>query len=148
MDKVSGFTRIPLASITGIEQGAYILSALQEAGRDPNENAGFLIRFSPADEDTRYSTYSIRNTRRESDAASVSTASAMDHEESEVDPNASEVYAFKVLPRDFEDAYEDEDDEGSATTCLEMAAKISRRIGRQCAKCGSNATVLAKDVVR
>jgi hypothetical protein len=72
LEKVNEFTRIPLKSITSIEKGAYILSALQEAGRDPAENAGFVVNFSPADEDRRYSTYSIRN--REPSSPSVSTA--------------------------------------------------------------------------
>jgi hypothetical protein len=61
LEKVNEFTRIPLKSITSIQKGAYILSALQEAGRDTTENAGFVINFSPADEDRRYSTYSLRN---------------------------------------------------------------------------------------
>jgi hypothetical protein len=37
LEKVVGFTRIPLRSITSIQKGAYILSTLQEAGRDPLE---------------------------------------------------------------------------------------------------------------
>lgn len=37
LEKVVGFTRIPLRSITSIQKGAYILSPLQEAGRDPVE---------------------------------------------------------------------------------------------------------------
>lgn len=61
LEKVNEFTRIPLKSITSIEKGAYILSALQEASRDPAENSGFVINFSPADEDRRFSTYSLRN---------------------------------------------------------------------------------------
>lgn len=60
LEKVNQFTRIPLKSITSIQKGAYILSALQEAGRDVAENAGFVIHFSPVNEGTRYSTYSIR----------------------------------------------------------------------------------------
>lgn len=37
LEKVIGFTRIPLQSITSIQKGPYILSPLQEAGRDPVE---------------------------------------------------------------------------------------------------------------
>lgn len=37
LEKVVGFTRIPLRSVTSIQKGAYILSPLQEAGRDPVE---------------------------------------------------------------------------------------------------------------
>lgn len=74
LEKVNEFTRIPLKSITSIEKGAYILSALQEAGRDATENAGLVIRFSPADESTRYSTYSIRNREPTPQAQKVSPA--------------------------------------------------------------------------
>jgi len=70
LEKVNEFTRIPLKSITSIEKGAYILSALQEAGRDATENAGFVINFSPVDEDRRYSTYSIRHREPTSPAVS------------------------------------------------------------------------------
>ena len=37
LEKVVGYTRIPLQSVTSIQKGAYILSTLQEAGRDPME---------------------------------------------------------------------------------------------------------------
>lgn len=37
LEKVIGFTRIPLQSVTSIQKGPYILSPLQEAGRDPVE---------------------------------------------------------------------------------------------------------------
>ncbi|WVW80546.1 hypothetical protein I302_102531 [Kwoniella bestiolae CBS 10118] len=39
LEKVMEFTRIPLKSITSIQKGAYILSTLQEASRDPKEHA-------------------------------------------------------------------------------------------------------------
>ena len=37
LEKVVSSTRIPLRSVTSIQKGAYILSPLQEAGRDPEE---------------------------------------------------------------------------------------------------------------
>jgi hypothetical protein len=41
LEKVVGFTRIPLRSVTSIQKGAYILSPLQEAGRDPLEVSNY-----------------------------------------------------------------------------------------------------------
>lgn len=43
LEKVVQFTRIPLPSITSIQKGAYILSTLQEASRDPKEVSCTLL---------------------------------------------------------------------------------------------------------
>jgi hypothetical protein len=47
LEKVVTSTRIPLRNITSIQKGAYILSPLQEAGRDPEEvrlqSSGFWV---------------------------------------------------------------------------------------------------------
>ncbi|KAL1412508.1 hypothetical protein Q8F55_000254 [Vanrija albida] len=127
LEKVNEFTRIPLKSITSIQKGAYILSALQEAGRDPVENAGFIVNFSPADESTRYSTYSLRNREPPSPETAASATPISDYFASEsaadadtptakptppdtpmarvkiadVDPTKTEYFAFKALPREF-----------------------------------------------
>jgi hypothetical protein len=141
LEKVIGFTRIPLASITSLQKGmlahtwitcfkgadgsgAYILSPLQEASRDPAENAGFIINFSPINESSRYSTYSFRNQpavpsprsptaspikspatsplHPSSDADTDTPSTPLpDVEHAAVDPGASEFFAFKALPREF-----------------------------------------------
>lgn len=128
LEKVNEFTRIPLKSITSIRKGAYILSALQEAGRDTVENAGFVVHFSPADEGTRYSTYSIRAkeavptpppakallgtpTKSKKTKSSTPTPTPSKSgtpktppavvEHAAVDPDADEFFAFKALPREF-----------------------------------------------
>ncbi|KAL7420820.1 hypothetical protein Q5752_004773 [Cryptotrichosporon argae] len=123
LEKVIGFTRIPLASITSLQKGAYILSPLQEASRDPSENAGFMVHFSPANESTRYSTYSIRNkspaspVRVKAQGARVAgspTSAASGSPSVPLTPGtptphvehapvsaAQEYFAFKVLPREF-----------------------------------------------
>ncbi|TXT12958.1 hypothetical protein VHUM_01359 [Vanrija humicola] len=126
LEKVNEFTRIPLKSITSIQKGAYILSALQEAGRDPTENAGFILNFSPADESTRYSTYSLRNREPPSPENAGSGTPISDYFASgsadgdtpkgkaaapdtpkaqvkvaDVDPTKTEYFAFKALPREF-----------------------------------------------
>ena len=156
LDKVSGFTRIPLGAITALQRGAYILSALQEAGRDPLENHGFAIRFSTNEESTRYSSYSIRNTRRDSEAA-TSPLPATPHTETtptETD-GAEEFFAFKVLPLE-PGVEEDEDDDdetigtesGTVGNCKDVADRIVRRLEAQCKRVGDGVVVEEKDVVR
>ncbi|EMD38456.1 hypothetical protein CERSUDRAFT_113620 [Gelatoporia subvermispora B] len=62
LEKVKIYTRVPLGDIVGIIKGAYILSPLEEASRDPVQNHGFVVtwRISP-EQDTRVSSYSIKN---------------------------------------------------------------------------------------
>jgi phosphatidylinositol 4-phosphatase len=72
------YTRIPLGDITGITKGqtlyllkwdsaqakpigAYILSPLEEASRDPVQNAGFVITWFNSNQVTRLTSYSVRN---------------------------------------------------------------------------------------
>jgi hypothetical protein len=162
LDKVSGFTRVPLASITTLQHGAYIISALQEAARDPKENAGFVISFSTENESTRYSTYSIRNNQKRRPSAPEpidedEPSPATPLTEQPVHPTSgTEFYAFKVLPLEtddkVEDMHEDEDDPvdgGRAANCQEEASKIVRRIHRQCRKVSEGIEAIAeKDVVR
>lgn len=74
------------------------------------QNAGFILTFSPLDESTRYSTYSLRNKLGAEQAK-------------------TEFYAFKVLPREFVSEVYDSDDESSAKeTCRDIASRIARRI--------------------
>lgn len=164
LEKVNEFTRIPLKSITSLQKGAYILSALQEAGRDPVENAGFVVTFAAADESTRYSTYSLDNTvatppTPTSTISQASTTGADPLKETkrnrartlsfkrksvmklaDVDPDTSEFFAFKALPREFvaQPHPEDDEDEEFALeqneTCLATVDRIVKRIREQCAK--------------
>ncbi|QRW27622.1 phosphatidylinositide phosphatase SAC2 [Rhizoctonia solani] len=53
--------RIPLGDVVNIKQGAYILSTLHEASKDPAENYGFSITYRIAHQDIRLTTYSMRN---------------------------------------------------------------------------------------
>ncbi|ORY31290.1 SacI homology domain-domain-containing protein [Naematelia encephala] len=163
LEKVIGFTRIPLASLTSIQKGAYILSVLQEAGRDPVENAGFILNFSPANESTRYSTYSIRNKAQpvSSSAPTLKTPGTptIDVEHAPINPDSSEFFAFKVLPREFitrgaSSFAADEDDDAYADvneTCQAVVERIVRRIREQCKRLGTGdqeGFVVDKDVVR
>ncbi|KAK4688765.1 phosphatidylinositol 4-phosphatase, partial [Tremellales sp. Uapishka_1] len=162
LEKVIGFTRIPLGSITSIQKGAYILSPLQEASRDPDENAGFVINFSPIDESTRFSTYSIRNKPSSSPASPSKPPSTpgMDVEHSSVNPLGGEYFAFKALPREFiargaSTVVEDSDDEvdlGAQTgeSCLAVVDRLVKRVQEQCKKAGhghEDGFVVPKDIV-
>ncbi|BGP46172.1 hypothetical protein JCM10450v2_002012 [Rhodotorula kratochvilovae] len=62
LQKVSSSVRIPVGSIAGVQTGAYILSSLDAAARDPAENYGFLLRFHDDDATERVKTYSLRVT--------------------------------------------------------------------------------------
>ncbi|KAJ7271919.1 SacI homology domain-containing protein [Mycena haematopus] len=61
LEKVKMYTRVPLGDITRIAKGAYILSPLEEASRDPEQNAGFIISWASANQTTRVTSYSVRN---------------------------------------------------------------------------------------
>ncbi|CAD6587952.1 MAG: hypothetical protein TREMPRED_004898, partial [Tremellales sp. Tagirdzhanova-0007] len=125
---------------------AYILSTLQEAGRDPEENSGFLIRFSPLNESTRYSTYSIPNKVSSPSSVVLPDRAALENEHAEVNLVSSEFFAFKILPREFNEpgastAVSDSDDElnieaENGETCKAVTERVVRRINEQCKRLG------------
>ncbi|KAH9180498.1 SacI homology domain-containing protein [Lactarius sanguifluus] len=61
LEKVKISTRIPLRDIVGIAKGTYIVSPLEEASRDPIQNAGFSVEWRNARQFTRVTSYSVRN---------------------------------------------------------------------------------------
>ncbi|KAJ6547710.1 SacI homology domain-containing protein [Mycena capillaripes] len=61
LEKVKMYTRVPLGDITKIAKGAYILSPLEEASRDPEQNAGFVVSWATVNQMTRITSYSVRN---------------------------------------------------------------------------------------
>ncbi|KAI0082839.1 hypothetical protein K474DRAFT_1584893 [Panus rudis PR-1116 ss-1] len=61
LEKVTMYTRVPLGDIIRITKGAYILSPLEETSRDPLQNAGFVVTWRNTRQDTRVTSYSIRN---------------------------------------------------------------------------------------
>ncbi|KAF7294817.1 hypothetical protein MIND_01019600 [Mycena indigotica] len=61
LEKVKMYTRVPLGDITRISKGAYILSPLEEASRDAAQNAGFVVTWASANQTTRITSYSVRN---------------------------------------------------------------------------------------
>ncbi|KAF9469322.1 SacI homology domain-containing protein [Collybia nuda] len=68
LEKVKLYTRVPLADIISISKGAYILSPLEEASRDPIQNAGFVATWHNSNQVTRVTSYSVRNSL---DASSI-----------------------------------------------------------------------------
>ncbi|KIM25985.1 hypothetical protein M408DRAFT_330774 [Serendipita vermifera MAFF 305830] len=61
LEKVKKSTRVPLGDILGVQKGAYILSTLNNQTRDPRFNYGMQISFLATRQDTRVTSYSIRN---------------------------------------------------------------------------------------
>ncbi|KAJ3920013.1 SacI homology domain-containing protein [Lentinula edodes] len=61
LEKVKLYTRVPLGDVVGIKRGAYILSPLEEASRDPLQNSGFMITWLNNNQTTRVTSYSLRN---------------------------------------------------------------------------------------
>ncbi|KAF8912099.1 SacI homology domain-containing protein [Gymnopilus junonius] len=61
LEKVKLYTRIPLGDIVNISKGAYILSPLEESSRDPEQNAGFVVTWLCSNQESRVTSYSVRN---------------------------------------------------------------------------------------
>jgi hypothetical protein len=61
LEKVKVYTRVPLGDIVGISKGAYILSPLEESSRDPEQNAGLVISWLANNQESRATSYSVRN---------------------------------------------------------------------------------------
>ncbi|CAE6471791.1 unnamed protein product [Rhizoctonia solani] len=89
MDKVVSSRRVPLEDIVG----AYILSTLHEASKDPAENYGFSITYRITHQDIRLTTYSMRN----QPALPPSAGASLD-EESPNTPTAAQRAQATVVP--------------------------------------------------
>ncbi|KAF8212087.1 SacI homology domain-containing protein [Mycena galopus ATCC 62051] len=62
LEKVKIYTRVPLGDIIRIAKGASVyLSPLEEASRDPEQNAGFIVSWARGNQTTRVTSYSVRN---------------------------------------------------------------------------------------
>jgi len=61
LEKVKLYTRIPLGDMVGIRKGAYILSPLEESSCDPEQNAGFVLTWLTSNQESRVTSYSVRN---------------------------------------------------------------------------------------
>lgn len=81
LEKAKMYICIPLSAIARLEKGAYIISPLEEASRDPVQNAGFSVYWHASNKiSMRMTSYSIRNCpedtpTRSPPAVSVSSSS-------------------------------------------------------------------------
>lgn len=155
--QVTSYTRIPTGNILQIRRGAYIISSLDAAGRDPDENYGLALRYRAADTTERLRTYSLRTTsmRQRSklkelslpaQAAARSVAAAagtrLGVETGVGEGEESHFVAFKALRRD---AVKVSSSDGSMTelptrsgvTARDTVAEIVARIQEECVKAGS-----------
>ncbi|KAH6895050.1 SacI homology domain-containing protein [Coprinopsis sp. MPI-PUGE-AT-0042] len=73
LEKVKLYTRVPLGEVVSITKGAYILSPLEEASRDPEQNYGFVITWLTSHQESRATSYSVRN---DIDLGSISNPSS------------------------------------------------------------------------
>ncbi|KAI6166942.1 SacI homology domain-containing protein [Pisolithus thermaeus] len=167
LDKVKLHTRVPLEMIVRVVKGAYIVSSLEEASRDPIQNAGFLVSWLSVDQSSSQKVTSpymhnssqppaseARRTpsvsRRLSSAlinkfsnTSKSRAASTHPPRSCIDGDT--FAAFKVLPIDptrvegeFTTTYgELTDDLTGATTCKEVVDLMVDAIKRACCKFGT-----------
>ncbi|CAE6441727.1 unnamed protein product [Rhizoctonia solani] len=94
MDKVVSSRRVPLEDVVGIKQGAYILSTLHEASKDPAENYGFSITYRIMHQDIRLTTYSMRN----QPALPPPSPSTGPNEEAPKTPTTSQQAQASVIP--------------------------------------------------
>jgi len=175
LGKVKMYTRVPLGDITKISKGAYILSPLEEASKDPLQNAGFIITWFNSNQDTRVSSYSVRNSAESSSVPSspvtatsirppvLPSPSQKGSKLSRILSNAApdvssdtSFAAFKALSIDpartrrgsgsFE---EQADDLTGATNCKEAVDLIVEAIERACKDvgCAHDGFVVEEDVV-
>jgi hypothetical protein len=122
---------------------------LTEAGRDPNENAGFQLFFHPTEAETRLTSFSVLNympttlngtehpplleERRSSkeDLRSELASRSVEHYAAD---EPTEYFAFKALPREFVTVDSngphdmDDEDRGQAETCKDVVDHILERI--------------------
>lgn len=76
LEKAKMYICIPLDAITRLEKGAYIISPLEEASRDPVQNVGFSVYWHSSDKiSMRMTSYSIRNCPEDASKRSPSVVS-------------------------------------------------------------------------
>lgn len=119
-----------------------------------------MINFSPQDEQTRYSTYSIRNKVQKTPATPDPPSTPLPSvEHADINPLLTEYYAFKVLPREFitrgastvnDDDLDDADISEVGETCQAVTERAVKRIRDQCARVSevTDGFVVDKSVVR
>lgn len=140
--QVMSFTRIPTGDIAGLQRGAYILSALDAAGRDEVENYGFLLTFHPRSTTERVASYSMRSKPAKSPSLKplslVPSIASLAPE-----PEKTNFFAFKALRRDMIRLRQDgqsqiiEKRETGAKTAKATVDGIVARLREECEKVGA-----------
>ncbi|KAL8293443.1 hypothetical protein RQP46_000144 [Phenoliferia psychrophenolica] len=167
LQKVMSFVRIPTGEVVGIQFGAYILSALDAAGRDLEENQGFLLSFHSRSTTERIHSYSMRS-KPSSSSSSLSSRrlSALSSSISSsagkkpvrapsllkplslvgslaVEPEETHFFAFKALRRDMIRLGQDgqsqiiEKREAGGKTAKATVEAIVARLREECEKAGA-----------
>lgn len=105
--------------------------------------------FSPADEATRYSTYSLRNRIETDNGHSTQPGTpgtpTPTVEHADINPLATEFFAFKVLPLEF--ASEDTEDEDRGESCSTVGSEIVNRVASVCSHHDHEIEVFKHDIV-
>ncbi|KAF9053929.1 hypothetical protein BDZ89DRAFT_1153595 [Hymenopellis radicata] len=149
LQKVKKYTRVPLGDVVSISKGAYILSPLEEASRDSEQNAGFVIEWLNSHEITRVTSYSVRNSFGRTFFFSTHTTGVVTAKGMVCTKVQRKSFAaFKMLPidparlrRTSSDGYDGpvigvEETEG-AGSCREAVDMIVERIRSACEDSGS-----------
>ena len=152
-----------------ISIGAYILSPLEESSRDPEQNAGFVLTWSASNQESRVTSYSVRNSLDPgSSSPPTPTSPSFGNRRRSTMPGISNVVAstslsttnfaaFKVLPIDptgtrremsaVSDQYVELSDEMQrASSCREAVDLIVGKIQDACED-GHGKFVTEEDVV-
>ncbi|KAK4703087.1 phosphatidylinositol 4-phosphatase, partial [Phenoliferia sp. Uapishka_3] len=149
--QVTSFTRIPTGDVVGIQQGAYILSALDAAGRDEVENYGFLLSFQSHSTTSRVHSYSMRSkppspnlSSRASSFVSSSKASSISDAHDGEGEAATHYFAFKALRRDMirlgsdgQSQIIEKREEAGGKTAKATVEGVVARLREECEKIGA-----------
>ncbi|KAJ7632755.1 SacI homology domain-containing protein [Roridomyces roridus] len=165
LEKVKMYTRVPLGDINTITKGAYILSPLEEASRDPEQNAGFVVTWEVNNQTTRITSYSGSSTIKSSSVAATMSLGTLGRSPSSISTGTAtgttSFAAFKALPIDptrtrrasslGSGGYVDSAEELSgAESCREAVDLMIDSIQRACEDLGNDgngALVSQEDVV-
>jgi hypothetical protein len=150
--------------------GAYILSPLEESSRDPEQNGGFVLTWSTSNQESRVTSYSVRNSLDPgSPSPPIPTSPSFGNRRrssrgtslpglSNVLASSQSFAAFKVLPidptrprRETSDQYVELSDEMQrASSCREAVDLIVDKIQGACEDMGGGQGrfVTEEDVVR
>ncbi|KAK3841018.1 MAG: SacI homology domain-containing protein [Linnemannia gamsii] len=134
MEKVLEFWRLALEKMTGIDKGAYFLTAQDKTpfGQDPLENYGFAVvyRANAGGETLRVNSGSVRNRRM---MGITWTPQSLDQlQEEDEDSSSAELHSEQVESRSSagssQDKHRDHDDNRSAKSILKDEQKDIRSV--------------------